>query len=145
MFSPILDTKNIEKYFKWAERQLGISQLEQWYPITKAQVAAVGGAGLIKSKFSDSLSTALSSVYPNHEWMPWKFKNVGSRWWAKLENQRRFLDWCASELHIESGSDWKMVTLTQIYKLGGTSLIKNQYGGSLQRALVAVYPERNWS
>jgi hypothetical protein len=53
----------------------------------------------------------LSSVYPDYNWLPWKFTLVPKNFWGDLKNQRKFLDWVAIQLDIKQPSDWYNVTV----------------------------------
>jgi hypothetical protein len=47
----------------------------------------------------------LSKVYPEYEWLPWKFRN-NSNHWGNIENQRKCMDWIAVQLEIKEFKDW---------------------------------------
>ena len=52
----------------------------------------------------------LSQVYPDYEWLPWKFDTVPRNFWLDVNNQRKFLEWAGKELKIKDMSDWYNVT-----------------------------------
>jgi hypothetical protein len=52
----------------------------------------------------------LSTVYPEYQWLPWKFPRITSGFWKVLENQRKFMDWATKELNIKEFQDWYRVT-----------------------------------
>lgn len=141
----VSDMRNVESYFSWLAGRLQWQKTEDWYRISKRHFAENGGGGLLRSRYRDSTFLALSSVYPSHRWLPWKFEHMQQRWWDKVENQRQFLDWCAAELGISEPRQWKNIAIQQIINLGGEALIKNQHGGSLRRALETCYPEKQWN
>eukprot|EP01122_Echinamoeba_exundans_P009351 TRINITY_DN3283_c0_g1_i2.p1 TRINITY_DN3283_c0_g1~~TRINITY_DN3283_c0_g1_i2.p1 ORF type:complete len:444 (+),score=28.05 TRINITY_DN3283_c0_g1_i2:74-1405(+) len=139
------DSKNVSAYFDWLGKRLGIASVEDWYRVSKADVVSNAGGGLLRRKFGDSVVLACQQIFPKHEWLPWRFKHVPQRWWALPENQRKFLDWCYTQLNMKKMDDWRHVSIQQVVDLGGEALIKNQHNGSLRRALESTYPDHQWS
>ncbi len=67
---------------------------------------------LTKAGIDTPLFKLLSNVYPEHKWLPWKFQQqVPMGYWEDPSNQKKFLDWAATELEIKEMSDWYNVTL----------------------------------
>ncbi len=48
-------------------------------------------------------------VYPEYDWIPWKFKQVPRGFWADEKNHRKFFDWLAKELNMKTLQDWQSV------------------------------------
>jgi hypothetical protein len=71
----------------------------------------IGGADLLANKCNNSLSLLLSKVYPEYEWLPWKFVKCPQNFWNDVKNQRQFMDWAAKELKVNELSDWYNVSL----------------------------------
>jgi hypothetical protein len=61
-------------------------------------------------KYNSSPYLLLSSVFPDQEWLPWKFANAPKNFWNQIENQRKFMDWAGKQLNIKDMSDWYKVT-----------------------------------
>ena len=68
-----------------------------------------GGVRLI-DLYNGSLSKLLSSVYPEYDWLPWKFTVCPLGFWNDIANQRKFTEWVAKELNIKEMEDWYRVT-----------------------------------
>jgi hypothetical protein len=51
----------------------------------------------------------LSAVYPEQEWLPWKFDWISQTYWEDINNQRKFLEWAGKQLNIKEMSDWYKV------------------------------------
>jgi hypothetical protein len=49
-------------------------------------------------------------VYPEHEWLPWRFSKVPNGFWDDIKNQRDFLDWAGKQLNYKNKEDWYKVT-----------------------------------
>jgi hypothetical protein len=60
--------------------------------------------------YHNSLSKLLSTVYSEHEWLPWKFSKSSHHFWGDLENQRKFLDWVVKQLNYKEFQDWYQVS-----------------------------------
>jgi hypothetical protein len=78
-------------------------------------------------------------VYPDEEWLIWKFERVPGSYWQDADNQRKFFKWLESELNIKDPSQWHRVTRDMIILKGGGGLL-NQYKGSHIRALETLFP-----
>jgi hypothetical protein len=111
------DVKNQRKFLDWASTQLNIKDMSDWYKITKKVTRYHNFLVLLFLKklaeiglcLPGPLSTFLSNVYPDYNWLPWKFDNCPHNYWTDLKNQRKFLDWAATELNIKDKSDWYQV------------------------------------
>jgi hypothetical protein len=51
----------------------------------------------------------LTTVYPDLEWLPWKFDKCPRHYWEDLKNQRKFLNWLGKELNINNFEEWYKV------------------------------------
>ena len=112
----------------------------------------MGGKSVLYTT-SDSLSKLLANVYPEYEWLPWRFSKCPQNYWGDVNNQKKFVNWAGKELKIKELSDWYKVTnqveiqlekkKSLIYKelssLGGKALIP-LFGNMLSNA----YPEYEW-
>jgi hypothetical protein len=67
--------------------------------------------GSVLWKHNNSLALALSKVYPEYEWLPWKFEKSPNKYWDNKENQKFFMNWLAKQLNIKELNDWYKVTL----------------------------------
>lgn len=105
-------------------------------------------------KFTDEvyhLNFSYFSTYPEYNWQLWRFKEIPKGTWASLHTQRQFLDQLASTFGIQryitqyniqqkcSMEDWYSIEQRDILKHKGRGLL-SYYGGSLSKALRAVYP-----
>jgi hypothetical protein len=68
-----------------------------------------GGGGLLH-KYDDSLFDILSTLYPEHEWIPWKFVRVPRSTWNDENKIKKYLEAIGKELGIKELSDWNKVT-----------------------------------
>jgi hypothetical protein len=66
------------------------------------------------------LISSLRSMYPDHEWLEWKFQTVPPSFWSDTDNQARFIHWLEKKLDIDSLEKWYTVPRKTIKDLGGT-------------------------
>ena len=45
-------------------------------------------------------------VYPEYDWLPWKFEKCPKKYWHDVKNERKFMDWAGKELNVKEMSDW---------------------------------------
>src|SRR4051812_22787243 len=72
-------------------------------------------------------------------------KVLPAGYWKSLSNQRQFFDELSHKLNLNGLECWYKITTDEIHSRGGGGLLNSVYGGSLQRALLAVYPEYDWN
>lgn len=96
------------------------------------------------SIYGGYIFNALRSVYPNYEWLPWKFKQkLPQGYWNKKENQKKFLDNITKELGFVNIADWYHITQKGLHEFGGATLL-HKYNGSPYMMLQSVYPDYDW-
>jgi len=116
---------------------------EGWYSVTQRTVHDHGGGTMLVSVFKNSVYNALTSTYPSHVFLPWKFVKAPSKFWQSAHNQRSYLDWLAKQLSLTSMEDWYKVHLDDLLNnYGGGLMMKHRR--SVARALATAYPEHQW-
>jgi hypothetical protein len=61
--------------------------------------------------YNGSPSRLLSTLYPEYDWLPWKFDRCPNKFWENVNNQRKFMEWATKELNIKDMSDWYTVSV----------------------------------
>jgi len=64
--------------------------------------------------------------------------------WKNTENHRRFFLRLAEHLNIKRFEDWYRVTVEDVIKFGGETMITAFYGRCIVKALVTLFPEHGW-
>src|SRR4051812_34176998 len=85
---------------EWMDRladEFGLKSMEDWYNITSKHILESGGSSLL-TKYSDSPSKILQTLYPNFSWKIWNFNRVPHDYWDEVENQKTFVDWLGNHL-----------------------------------------------
>lgn len=147
--------KDVQKNFlNSLAKRLGVKKAEDWGNVPIYEVTKHGGSSLL-NHYGGSLQKTLKSVYPGFycsnsgkltlskdiEWKPEWFRTpIG--YWGNKKNQRDFFDAVAAKLQIFHPSQWGTVTNQLFIENGGRGLLI-LHGGSLWKALNAVYPGYN--
>jgi hypothetical protein len=115
------DMKNQRKFLEWAGKQLKIKEMEDWYKVSvkvleifnfqveNKDLSDLGGQGLLHI-YNNSPSHLLATVFPEYEWLPWKFTRIPVRFWDNLGNQRKFVEWAGKQLKLNKLEDWYKVS-----------------------------------
>jgi hypothetical protein len=156
------------KFMEWAGKQLKIKEMSDWYNVSlkvieffifqveiQQEIVDLGGGNLLQ-KYYKSPSQLLSGVFPDYEWLPWKFIHCPQNYWEDEKNQRKFLDWAAKQLSIKDMQDWYKVQVSvniffyfqveiqqEFAVIGGGGLLK-KYNNSPWQVLETAYPEYEW-
>lgn len=69
---------------------------------------------MLIDQYNGSPAQLLAAVYPEYDWLPWKFERTTNNYWNDLKNQRKFMDWAAKQLNITSVNDWYRVKHVRI-------------------------------
>ncbi len=130
-------------YLKWLEKQLHYEKPDDWYKVTKMDFFRNSGGSLMMLK-KFKLVDLIRELYPNRQWLPWKFKQVYQGYWTIEKNRLLFLNWLEEQLGYSKPEDWYQVKLKDIVKHGGGNLIYDFYDSDLQKMLGELYPRRKW-
>jgi len=55
-------------------------------------------------------------IYPDFDWIIWKFNHVPNGFWKEKRNHRKFFDWVGKQLGFKSFEDWYNITHEDINK-----------------------------
>jgi hypothetical protein len=124
-------------------------------------------AGLSKF-YKSSLVAVLRVAFPEHQWLPWKFKRAPRNWWADPSNRRAYFEWLGKRLGMKDYRDWYHLTSTDIIGndgmfgrsfcwsssgefltrfaayFPGSSMLNRYYNCSVPVAVMSVFPEHKW-
>lgn len=148
------DIDNQKSFLEWAIDEtsggksigkIGSERLAFWYRVEKADLQKLGGTRLMNI-YGDSLERTLAAVYPQHEFLPWKFKLASKKCWADKSNHRRFFETLAAELgwSLTSPEPWYQISFDLVSERSGATLVQKYYSSSAANAVMEVFPEHNW-
>lgn len=126
--------ENHKNFFDRLFAHLGYSEMEDWYNVTQKDVYSMGGWGPLES-YNNSPSTALTNLYPEHNWMLWKFSD------ARREGINLFSVWLGVQLGIKELNNWNNITWRDIYQYGG---LLNYPNNLIAEAIKDAYPQHQW-
>ena len=141
------DIENHKKYVFWLKDTLKIKSMEEWYTISYEIIKQYNGSGLISREYNGSPYLLLKIIYPDYDWLPWKFTSTPKDYWDNRENQEMYVFWLKDILRIKSMEDWYQITGEKIKQNYGGGLLtskKQGYGGSPYLLLKTIYPDYDW-
>ncbi len=68
------------------------------------------GVGDLLKKYENSLYNLLSEVFPEYDWLPWKFQYPPKDYWRDVLNKRNFLEWAGKQLGVTKMEDWYKIS-----------------------------------
>lgn len=133
---------NCIKYMKWLEKELGYTKEEDWYQINSDILRKNYGNGMVNNSRKYAYYNILKKIYPEYNWLPWKFTRASDKFWEDINNQRKYMEWLFKKLNYINIEDWS--------KIGSEEIINNCGGAILRRyktlfnLFQQIYPEHNW-
>lgn len=109
------DISNQKTYMNWLFNKLNYKTIEDWYNVTGQDIIGNHGGGLLE-KYKGSPIKLLSSVFPEYNWLPWKFHSIPKGFWEKDGNQMVYMKWLEDKLNVKSEEDWYNVSVDVINK-----------------------------
>src|SRR5258708_5515139 len=98
------------RFVNWLYSHLALTDMRNWYNVTAEIIFKNGGHGILYH-YNSSPSKALQSVYPQHNWMLWRYKRVPLRYWKSdlMKDSKQIttmFDWLTGKLAIKCLDDW---------------------------------------
>ncbi len=123
-----------------SKERLELQHPEDWYKLESRQLTDMKGLSFL-NEYNGSLYQALTTVYPEYDFHPWRFIRTPRRFWIDPNNQRLFLDYLKQQCKIETVEDWLKISHNELRKHGGSPLL-NQYE-SIAHAVNQIYYNHN--
>ena len=112
---------NQKKLVDWLAKDLNINKPTDWYDVTSKVVKINDnllilkqiidrGAGNLLSKYRGSVVNLITNIYPEFDWLPWRFVQTQKGMWDNIINQKKFVQWAGDKLNIKEMSDWYKVS-----------------------------------
>ena len=136
--------ENIREFFDWLSKDLLMKDLQDWYNVSSQDITEKGGSSLLARFFDHSLYKALQQIYPNHEWLAWKFKYypVPYGYWSDKRHQQKFIEWVGKELQVKKLEDWYRLSNRHLQRLGPLTVLRDK---GLSTILQEIYPSHSWN
>ena len=138
------NTNNRKLFTDWLGKELGYTEPEHWYCITQQIVNNNDGCGLISHYYNGSPIQFVKAMFPDYEWLEWKFGFVSNGYWQDTNNHKLYADWLSKELGYTDPEHWYCITQKIINNNYGCGLISNYYNGSSIQFVKAMFPDYEW-
>ena len=54
----------------------------------------------------------LTTLLPEKNWLPsWNTDQFPEQFWTEISNQRKFMEWAATQLNVTTPNDWYRISL----------------------------------
>lgn len=116
--------------------RLLFTSFEDWYSLTRNRIVQNGGYSLLLYYYSNDLSLLLSSIYPNYPWVNHSLTLHSNR--VKMMNS------LFDHFKLNTISDWKLISRTQLIKNGAKELL-DFYQNDFLLLLRSIYPNHTWN
>ena len=136
------EKENQRQYMDWLGKELGFEKMEDWYKITHRNMLNNGGTGLLLEHYKRSPHLLIQSVYPEYNWLIWRFDCV-ERYWDNIEHHRIFMDWFSKHNNFKSMDDWYNVSQKDITNCGAYGLLI-KYNNSVLKLVRSSFPKHEW-
>ena len=135
------DENNRNEFIQKLKVNLNLNTADNWNTLTKEQILAEGGSGLLRF---NTVSDIKNLAYPDYDFSYLRERTNKQKpkgYWDSLENIQKFLLEFASSYNIKSSNDWYRISRKQLSDFGGHSLLSKY---SLFELLSVAIPSEHW-
>jgi hypothetical protein len=125
-------------------KELKYETMEDWYKITSKSIIQNKGGGLLKKYYNNSPIIFCKTIFPEYEWLDWKFNFISRGYWDLVENRKKYAIWLGKELNFNNMEDWYNITMQKICNNDGNSLMVLKYNSSPIQFLRDVFSQYEW-
>jgi very-short-patch-repair endonuclease len=137
------DINNNINFMNWLFTELKYKTMEDWYNLNIDIINYHTGTGF-SHKYNGSIHNILKNIYPEYNWIPWKFSFCPNNYWDDIINHKKYTDWLFKELKYETMEDWYNIKTFILKEKRGYTLLVKKYNGSIKKMLKNIYPKYNW-
>ena len=132
-------------YIVWLGKEvLGYTTREDWYKITIKDIVNNYGKCLVCHHMSKGIYGLIKSIYPDYNWLPWKFNKMSNNSWKDPDLQKDYMNWLGKELGYTTMDDWYKISSKDIKNNYGSGLLSTYYNGSPIKLVIEMYPNYEW-
>ncbi len=123
---------------------LGLSgaDFSEWYKISKREIYSKGGTTLLNNYYGDNLWKMLSTVFPEFDFIPWKFKNASKSLLRKPEIIFKAIKSIENKLEIKNPMEWNRISSEKINSFDERKVFRSN--GGFIKTLKLAYPNISW-
>lgn len=115
--------------------------MNRWYGVKSSDINANGGRAIL-GYYNSSVADMLATVYPEKDWLPWKFARLPGSSRNQNDLTLQAIKFAEKVLSMEDPSGWKRVNIEKLIELGIDKVISAN--GGLANVLRRIYPNENW-
>ncbi len=130
-------------YANWLYEKMGYTHQDDWYKLTTSIIYNNKGRDLINKYYHGSHIKFLQTIFPEYEWLEWKFNRVPNGFWRNIENHKKYANYLGQILKYTKMEDWYNIIGDDISNNNGCGL-SHYYDDSPIKFLRAVFPEYTW-
>lgn len=93
----VLTPKEVSELLQLGNR-LNYGDISDWYSLSANAIEENAVLAPTFAAFGFSPSKLLASAFPQHEWLPWKFKKRSRGMWESEGHRRAFFDWLQRDM-----------------------------------------------
>ena len=86
----------------------------------------------------------MKGVFPDTEWLPWKFDMTPQGYWRDKANHIEYANWLGNTLGYQTMDDWYQINTRIIHDNYGGGLLASRYRDSFKLFVISVYPAYEW-
>ena len=129
---------NHKFFFKCLGKELGYTERDDWYGLTKKKMKDNHGEALLNNYYSGSPCQFVKAMVP--EVLIWKFSVVPKGYWDDYVNQKEYATWLGLILGYTLPKHWYQIKQGDIYGNCGSGLLTLHYSGSPSKFVKAMFP-----
>lgn len=123
---------NQRKFVKYVEEKENINKPEDWYTHTGTTIIKHDGVSLLNRC---SFISLISIIYPNYEFITYKFKQSPHGYWNDSNNRKNYLKDLFNHKGFTEITDWYSITYQDFLDFYGSGLI-DKYGSCYKKILM---------
>jgi hypothetical protein len=136
--------ENLELYLDWLSEKNGYRKIDDLYKLRTEHFKTNNGLGVLK-KFKGAIQKILEFVYPEKEWLPFKFNHTVSGSLQDIKTHKQYLLHLEQNLCITSPEEWyDRCTVENIKSAGSPGLLGHYYNSSPTKFIYTMYPDFPW-
>jgi len=132
LFSPsflsrMLGEREQREYFEYiVQKRFNNSDLDNFYFLSLEHIS---NATFMQHLYDNCIFTALSTLYPHHEWSFWRWReqDVSPHHWHNVRNIRRYVDWICICMGFRTPFDFYTLDLVSLKRFSASKHILNRY------------------
>eukprot|EP01118_Nematostelium_gracile_P003618 TRINITY_DN14186_c0_g1_i1.p1 TRINITY_DN14186_c0_g1~~TRINITY_DN14186_c0_g1_i1.p1 ORF type:complete len:232 (-),score=48.50 TRINITY_DN14186_c0_g1_i1:115-810(-) len=133
------DPQYCREQFEGDASRLGFTSLEDWYNVTKNQLAELESKNIVN--YHQDIISALNFAYPSHPFEFWRMYTIPKSLSENKENVKRLIEYVGDKLKVSRLDDWYHVEKADVIALVPkfNNIVPNLY-----TTLKETFPEHPW-